>query len=99
MRSLVLVVMGTGIGYLLKNIVTYNGELYMLVKINDLDPSLYLGMINSVNDQAKSKVYDRLAAELGLKKEDAQQISEVSLDKPGKLHRFRGTAQQPGRLS
>ena len=84
MLFLVLVVMGTGIGYLLKNIVTYNGELYMLVKFNDLDPSLYLGMINSVNDQAKSKAYDRLAAELGLKKEDAQQISEVSLDKPGK---------------
>ncbi|HLI91958.1 MAG TPA: hypothetical protein VKU83_00020 [Puia sp.] len=84
MLFLVLVVMGTGVGYLLKSVVTYNSQLFMLVKFNDLDPSVYLGMINSVNDQAKSKAYARLATELGLKQEDAQQITEVSLDKPGK---------------
>lgn len=84
MMFVVLVIMGTGVGYLLRNIITYNSELFMLVKFNDLDPSVYLGIINSVNDQAKSKAYDRLATELGLKKEDAQQITEVSLGKPGK---------------
>jgi hypothetical protein len=81
---LVLVVLGTGTGYLLKSIVIFNSELSMLVKFNDLDPSTYLGIINSLNDQAKSKGYDRLATELDIKKDDAEQITEVSIDKPGK---------------
>jgi hypothetical protein len=85
MLFLVLVVLGTGIGYLLKSIVIFNSELSMLVKFNDLDPSTYLGIVNSLNDQAKSKAYDRLAAELDIKKDDAAQITEVSMDKPGKV--------------
>lgn len=84
MLFLMLVVMGTGVGYLVKSIVTYNSDLSLLVKFNDLDPSTYLGIIKSLNDQAKSKAYDRLATELDIKKEDAQQITEISMDKPGK---------------
>jgi hypothetical protein len=81
---LILISMGTGIGYLLKNVVIYNSELTMLVKFNDLDAYTYLGIIKSLNDQAKSKAYDRIATELDIKKDDAQQLTEVSLDKPGK---------------
>lgn len=84
MLFVILIMMGTGVGYLLKSFVIYNSELSMLVRFNDLDPSTYLAIIKSLNDQAKSKAYDRLATELDITKEDAQQITEASMDKPGK---------------
>jgi hypothetical protein len=80
----VLVFMGTGVGLLLKKVITYNKDLSMLVKFNDLGRPFYAEIIESLNDLATSGSSERLAAELHLKEDDARQIAELTLDKVGK---------------
>ena len=64
----ILIVMGTGIGFLLRRITTNNTNLTMLVKFNDLGKSFYAEIIGSLNDLAASGSTERLAAELRLKR-------------------------------
>jgi hypothetical protein len=74
----------TSIGYLLGHIVTFNGDLTLLVKFNDLTPNTYLELIDPVNELATSRAYERLATELGIKEDEAAQISRVTMEKTGK---------------
>ena len=80
----ILITMGLGIGILLRRIITSRTDLTMLVKFNDLGKPFYAEIIGSLNDLATSASYERLANELHLKVEDAEQILELTLDKAGK---------------
>jgi len=81
---LVLTFATTGIGYVLGHIVTFSGDLTLLVKFNDLTPDTYLEIIDPVNELASSRSYERLATELGIKEDEAEQISKISMEKTGK---------------
>jgi hypothetical protein len=80
----ILIIMGTGIGILLRRITTNYTNLTMLVKFNDLGKSFYAEIIGSLNDLAVSGLTERLASELHLKEDDAGQIRELTLEKAGK---------------
>lgn len=80
----VLVLMGIGIGVLLRKVVTNHVDLSMLVKFNDLGKPIYGEMLGSLNELATSGSSQRLATELHLKQDDALQIQEMSLERVGK---------------
>jgi len=84
MIFVILVATGTGIGFLLKRVVTFNSELTMLVKFNDLNRSIYTELLGSLSDLAETRSSERLASVLQIKSDDAQQISEVTLEKSGR---------------
>jgi hypothetical protein len=81
---LLLIFVTTSIGYVLGHIVTFSGDLTLLVKFNDLTPNTYLEIIDPINELATSRAYERLATELGIKEDEAEQISEISMEKTGK---------------
>lgn len=76
--------MGIAVGFALKQVVTYNSDLNMLVKFNNLDRLTYSNIIQSLDDLAKSREYDRLVSELNIKHADAQLITGIKLTKPNR---------------
>jgi hypothetical protein len=75
---------GVGIGYLAKHYVAYNSNLTLLVKFNDLNLSTYSQIITSLSELATGRSDERLAYELGIKPADAEQISDITIEKAGK---------------